>query len=146
MLRRTEGFTVIELIITVVIIGILAAVGYPAYTRFIRDGQVEVARAVINALVAAEKMARERNGTCVAGTPAGWVSINVGNGIYTVDTEQIDTGEAPNFEFLISNVDTDTCTVTARGIAGGFDNTDTLICTYDATDNPRQTWSGTLND
>jgi len=144
MLIQKKGFTLVELLLVLVILGILASIGYPSYLRFMRASGAESAKAVIDAIVAAEKIIRERTGSCVPGSPAGWVSIDVGNGIYTVGTEQIDTGEAPDFEFLIDNVWQDGCTITARGKGGLFTSAVTLICVYDATANPRQTWSGTL--
>ncbi len=146
MLKKYDGFTLIEMMITVVVLGILAAVAYPSYMRQMRVSGAESAKAVISSLIAAEKIARERTGSCVAGTPAGWVNIGVGNGLYTVDNETVDTGEAPNFEFRITNVAADSCTVSARGIDGIYVVTDTLICSYNAVGNPRQTWDSSFEE
>ena len=39
-MRRYAGFTLIEVMVVVAIVGILATVGYPAYTDYLRRGKI----------------------------------------------------------------------------------------------------------
>lgn len=45
--RRTHGFTLIEMMVTVAIVGILAAVGYPSYLEHLAKGRRADGRAAL---------------------------------------------------------------------------------------------------
>ncbi len=152
-----KGFTLIELIISLVIVGILAAVAYPSYTRFLTDAKATEAQGVIGAMVAAMKVARQ--GTAdnsfaqIVLDPVAvtWVDITTDvtgdvDGIYLIGTVQVDTGEGDSFRYRIN----DTRTVTTFAIMaegrnndddGLVGNDDWLVYSYDATADPRATWT-----
>jgi type IV pilus assembly protein PilE len=73
-MRRQTGFTLLELMITVAIVGILAAVAIPSYTDYVLRGKIS--EATSNLLAMRTKMEqyfqdnRQYTGACAAGTIA----------------------------------------------------------------------------
>lgn len=73
-MRHDDGFTLIELMITVVIVAILASVAYPAYTDYVLRGKIQ--EGTTNLLSMRTKLeqyfqdARTFVGACAAGTVA----------------------------------------------------------------------------
>lgn len=59
--RQQSGFTLIELMIVVAVVGILSAVAYPSYTEYVRKGHRAEARAGL--LQAAQWMERAATAT-----------------------------------------------------------------------------------
>jgi prepilin-type N-terminal cleavage/methylation domain-containing protein len=61
-LLHTQGFTLVELLIALVIISILAAVAIPAYSSKVRQGRQVDAQRVLMALAQTEEIYRFQNG------------------------------------------------------------------------------------
>ena len=60
--RRLGGFTLVELLVVVLIIGILAAIGLPQYTKAVERARAVEAVTNLRALVTAEKVYQMSNG------------------------------------------------------------------------------------
>lgn len=73
--KRHRGFTLLEMMITVAIIGILAAIAIPGYQRYVEDARESDAKGVLMALANAMERHHTQNYTYVgaadgAGAPA----------------------------------------------------------------------------
>jgi type IV pilus assembly protein PilE len=89
--RFTAGFTLIELVVTVAIIAILASIGYPSYTDYIRRGQLPEAFAALSDYrVKMEQYFQDNKnygttngGACANGTnPPSWANFTPQNQKY----------------------------------------------------------------
>jgi len=81
-----RGFTLIELMITVAIIAILAAIAYPSYTRYVQRGYRSEGLAMLNDAVARMERFYAQNNTYSNTTLAllGITNANSATGKYTL--------------------------------------------------------------
>ncbi len=112
--RKTnqKGFTMVELMVVVVIVGVLAAVAVPLYGKYVKNARVTEATARIGEVVTASKAWAIENSNA-SGTPI-WPSGAGG---------LVDLTSSPNFTYAISagggsNATTTTYTITATGRSG----------------------------
>jgi prepilin-type N-terminal cleavage/methylation domain len=118
-----KGFTLVELMIVVIIIGILTAVGVPLYLGYVRDAKAASAEATIGVILNAEKLYYTRNETFTN------VSTAEFDGLPEANPLRIDVRDATQYwTFLVDGATTDTFTVTANGKSGtGFDYSKIMV-------------------
>lgn len=80
--KRALGFSLSELIIVIIILGILAGISIPAYRKFLDASEDKQARAVLQTIWAGQKVYYQKNGYYYPPPPATYAtdinSINAG--------------------------------------------------------------------
>lgn len=112
------GFTLLELLITVVIVGILAAVALPNFGRSVERAQVHDAQTALSAIASSERIYRLDQGTF--GTLAQLTADN-----YIADPDAGNNNANWDFAIAVGGGGT-TFTATATRTGGGF-NGDTIL-------------------
>ena len=107
-LRSIRGFTLIELMIVVAIVGILSAIAYPSYTEYIRRGHRAEARAGL--LQAVQWL--ERAATATGTYPA---AVAFPDSLKKVPNDRYDISYTPSGNPIASF----TLTATAKGAQAG---------------------------
>lgn len=108
--QKIKGFSLIELMIAVTIVGIITAVALPTYTEHVQRTRRSDGQAALLSLAARVEHFYTENNTYVGATPAAvGASATSPEGYYTVTT---------------SNLGTNTYTLTATPVSGGAQDGD----------------------
>ncbi|MCB4792024.1 MAG: prepilin-type N-terminal cleavage/methylation domain-containing protein [Elusimicrobia bacterium] len=121
--RKSKGFTLMELVIVMVIVGILATISVPLYTSYVKKAYAAEGHALCDSIAQAEKAYYNEKGTFVTGNESGPL------GTITIDT-------TPNIYFKSFSVVAGTTgniatsfRITTSGVAGG--KASGITITYD---------------
>lgn len=116
---RAQGFTLIEVMVVVAIIGILASVAYPSYTDYVRRGQVAEAFSQLSTWRAKmEQYYQDNRNYGTSAACAADVSANTWNGFAATE----------HFTYVCNTSDSQQkYTITATGSAGAAIGNDFTI-------------------
>lgn len=141
--RFSVGFTLTEVMVVVVIVGILATIAIPTYNKMVEQARVSEAKAMIAAIVSAEKAYRRRN---------NGVFLQIDENVDDfVNKLRVDIYDSAYFDYKVKSDNTSiyfkvTATVNADGkLQGGLPEGGTVFYNYNRNNDPRGTWGGTLN-
>ncbi|MFT4193581.1 pilin [Ottowia sp.] len=132
-----QGFTLIELMIVVAIIGILAAVALPAYQDYVARSQMAEALTLASGPKVAISEVFAQNGTCPANGSDGIAAATDINGKYVT---QVVTGGTATAAGGCTIVATISSTTASKGIQGA-----TLTLTLSNADKGSNVWTCTTS-
>lgn len=107
--RKQKGFTLIELMIVVAIIGILAAIAIPAFIEYINSGKGTESDLNLNKIAKSAKIYRQKNASYPTGTQAAIPATDpcaLANGVHpqgTFAALRDDPGPFMDLDFVIGD-------------------------------------------
>lgn len=74
-MKKQQGFTLVELMIVVAIIGALSAFAIPAYQDYVKKSEATAGLATLKALQTQAQIIQQETGNFPTGTTAGWIAL-----------------------------------------------------------------------
>ncbi|WP_026469782.1 pilin [Aliivibrio logei] len=109
-----KGFTLIELMIVVAIIGVLSAIAIPAYKDYVSKSQAASALATLKSLVTPAELIIQEEGTLSSAIS----TLGISAGSNTLGTLSIEDNKDIKFLFNGGNLDTESMTMKRNSNTG----------------------------
>ncbi len=137
-----RGFTLTEMMVVILLVGVLAVIAIPIYERYIRQTKASEARSMIGAIVAAEKSYAEKNSAFLAVSRNGYRDFS--------EKLRVDVKESELFDYEVSSVSgketfTVTAWVNAQGVREGLPASGYVRYVYNINTTPRGRWEEQLD-
>ncbi|MEH0666872.1 pilin [Vibrio scophthalmi] len=109
--RQQAGFTLIELMIVVAIIGVLSAIAVPAYQNYVAKSESASALATLKSTITPAELYIQENGDfTTANETALFDAIGISAGSSTLGTLSVSADNSIQFEFDQGSLNTETIT------------------------------------
>ncbi|SMY36736.1 Fimbrial protein precursor [Photobacterium malacitanum] len=101
-MKKQQGFTLIELMIVVAIIGVLSAVAIPAYKNYVTKSEVASAMATMKALITPLEAHTQDHGVETEITLVDIGTIDDANSLGTIGAPEFDSKDEGSFVFTFN--------------------------------------------
>jgi type IV pilus assembly protein PilE len=128
-MKATKGFTLIELMITVAVIGILSAVAYPSYTAYITRGKIaEATSALSDGRVKMEQFFQDNRTYANGPAPAATTNFTYSRGTPTAIAYTITATGIGGMTGFVYTIDQNNARATTAAPAGWAATTMPTAC------------------
>jgi type IV pilus assembly protein PilA len=144
MVRTKKGFTLIELMIVVAIIGILAAIAIPAYSDYTRKSRISEVTNALGAAMSSAQQYRSENNLTPVGWPAGGGEYDIIRNTFGIilPTTYLSGANYTAGSTAAALTITATFTGGQKNIGGGVDGTNVTLTS--GLEGGSRNWAGTI--
>ena len=137
-LKDQKGFTMVELMVVIIIVGILAAIAVPLYTGYVERARVTEATSIMGAIITSQKVEKQRT--------TNYYPIPLSGGVTDITAFRNKGIDISDTRFFVYETAADVAapwgfTVVATTTAAFGPVAGTMTCTYDPTATPSTTWT-----